>query len=776
MGGSARVDGESPIVGGAAGLGRSSDAPLGTSYKVDNLQVDLVEGSQAETPHASAVGRTLEILRRKLLVAGASLQSCVEPAGRELVSETSRMLQKQVCRIAVIGQIKSGKSSFINAFAQQPDLLPTDVNPWTTAVTNLHFRQKSPEGGPATFRFFAEQEWEELIEGAGKMRELTKRLVPGFEPELLRQHVDALRRRAESRLGTEFQTLLGQTHTFPEIDSNLLKRYVCSGIYSGDQAPALGSVDQGHYSDITKSADIYCEDGPFAFPITLVDTPGTNDPFLLRDEVTRSSLEAADLYIVVLTARQPLSEADVALLRILRGLHKDRILVFVNRIDDLANIGSDVDEVMGFVKKKIAAEFPGADIPVIAGCARWVSSALEPDKTTFEQMVKPRTLSYLSEIGALRREDMVGPAEEGEAKNEALRRALFIGSGIPAVYEELSNMLGTSHCAHVLRQVSQCYEELARGARISARSELDQLNSAHANSVSTAHNTVETIRKIDAELRQLGDMTTVIEQSARDLETKLHQIIADEMDAMRTQMESEVAAQAREEANVLVDTLNRGRVPRVWRCEVGELRSRLNELFVSRFERAAARVLDLQGRVAPELRQLTKMVAPDGEVPSEPQREQMEIPTPSAASLGRFVALDLDTPWWRAWWSRGPGVEERGQELDELIRSEFQPVVEELVTSAQEELNRYCSMTLRWSFTMCRNLIQSMQRRRISLRENAQQLSQSTEGDAVSDIVSRQAKKISELRDRAQLSERLSREFGQVYRAISSLLQRVPVE
>ena len=40
-----------------------------------------------------------------------------------------------------------------------------------------------------------------------------------------------------------------------------------------------------------------------------------------------------------LTARQPLSRADLNLLRLLKGLSKDRIVVFVNKVDELEAIG-----------------------------------------------------------------------------------------------------------------------------------------------------------------------------------------------------------------------------------------------------------------------------------------------------------------------------------------------------------------------------------------------------------------------------------------------------
>ena len=48
--------------------------------------------------------------------------------------------------------------------------------------------------------------------------------------------------------------------------------------------------------------------------------------------ITRRTLATADIYIVMLTARRALSSADVALLRILRGLQNDRIAVFVKEL------------------------------------------------------------------------------------------------------------------------------------------------------------------------------------------------------------------------------------------------------------------------------------------------------------------------------------------------------------------------------------------------------------------------------------------------------------
>src|SRR5262249_24824171 len=155
------------------------------------------------------------------------------------------------------------------------NLLPTDVNPWTTAVTNLHFCSREHRSNSAKFQFFAAAEWQQLADGGGKLRELTERLVPGFEPDLLREHVSALRARAAARLGSQFAELLGRSHQFANLSPEVLRRYVCQGDFV-EVAAAKHSV--GLYSDITKSADLYLASGPFDYPVTVIDTPGTNDP------------------------------------------------------------------------------------------------------------------------------------------------------------------------------------------------------------------------------------------------------------------------------------------------------------------------------------------------------------------------------------------------------------------------------------------------------------------------------------------------------------------
>ncbi len=178
------------------------------------------------------------------------MSALVEPKSKPLVTDALAKITRMSLRIAVVGQIKSGKSTFINAFVRHPRLLPTAVTPWTTAVTNLHFSQPPPAEGAVRFSFMSANEWNEIAHGAGRFRELTQRLVPGFEPSILQSETFALAERARQKLGSDFEQLIGRAHLFKSLAPGLLEQYLCSGEYSG-------SDRIGRYSEITRSADLY---------------------------------------------------------------------------------------------------------------------------------------------------------------------------------------------------------------------------------------------------------------------------------------------------------------------------------------------------------------------------------------------------------------------------------------------------------------------------------------------------------------------------------------
>ena len=123
------------------------------------------------------MGAPLEEVREKLAAIVDRLDGVLGEHAAPLLMEAKRQLSACACRIAVIGQVKVGKSTFTNALMRRPGLLPTHINPWTAVVCSLHVRRSpAPPEHAAVFQLFSAEEWKQLAEGGGHLRQLTERL------------------------------------------------------------------------------------------------------------------------------------------------------------------------------------------------------------------------------------------------------------------------------------------------------------------------------------------------------------------------------------------------------------------------------------------------------------------------------------------------------------------------------------------------------------------------------------------------------------------------
>jgi hypothetical protein len=619
------------------------------------------------------IGAELDAMRRELVACGRELQAARPFRGGSFVDDMLRLLAKLTCRIAIIGQVKAGKSTFINGLVRSPGLLPTDVNPWTTAVTHLHFaRADAPPNVAAEFTFFDSNEWERLARGGGHLRELTERLVPGFEAELLQKHVDAMRRRSEERLGDKLRTLLGKKHAFPSLSTEVLERYVCSGL------PNTGAEHKGVYSDVVKSADLYFASNDFGFPSTIIDTPGTNDPFLVRDEITRRALESADIYIVVLTARQALSSADVALLRILRGLHKERITVFVNRIDELGDLVRDVPAIVKHVQAGLRREFPTSDIPVVAGSALWAEAAIRGSNGgEVERVLTPKVEAYAKLVAA----DLPSPRTPQERIE-----MLFMCSGLSPLCEVLARLTLDSHTGRVLSQVSRSFSELARVGQNAASHEVEVLETEGKSGAFLGQQGEIELRAVDAEVKENERLTITLQGLLTDLQIRTDQLIEDQCSKMVEILRDVVLGFSEAECENLRNAVAEGHRGRVWKSDATLLRQNLEEEFVKLYRDAEQEIAKLESHIFPKLKQLLGRYRPDWQALEHSPAETNPADLPLLSALSKVVALDLGEPWWKHWWTRDRGIEGQLSELDTLIRREFYPIVDELAEAARRQL------------------------------------------------------------------------------------------
>ena len=623
------------------------------------------------------VGERLESLRSELIACGGELRSTQALLqGGSFVDDALGMLDRLTCRIGVIGQVKAGKSSLINGLICKPGLLPTDVNPWTTAVTRIHFgRADAPAAVAAEFTFFEPDEWEQLAHGGGQVRDLTQRLVPGFKVELLHKHVEAMRRRSELRLGEALGPLLGKTHVFSLLSPEVLEQYICASL------PDSATEQKGIYSDIIKTADLYFGSSDFCFPTTIIDTPGTNDPYLVRDELARRTLEGAHLHIVVLTPQQALSPADLALLRILRGLNKKRIVVFLNRIDQLGDVTSDVEAVVKHIQENLRRELPGSDFPVVAGSAFWADTALRGSQADIER-AWTRARAYGQHLAQQAR--FSAPPAAAQDDKEKLAESLYLCSGLPELFDVLARLTLESQPDHVLRRVSTSFCDLARIAENTARHELAFLESdGKSGGGDKKQGDEEELQAVDAEIKA---MLSGLQERGNVL-IKDHGVMIDE--ALRRAMKGFSDAECEKLRGALAEEPHGDRV---WSCDLAFLRQQLEEALVGAYREAEQEMARLESEVLPELQQTLKHFNPQwtSQTVADGAPSTVELPTIGTPS----IVLELDEPWWKRWWRRGHSGDRRAAVLARLIENEFSAIAGPLSQAARTHLQARQAATL----------------------------------------------------------------------------------
>ncbi|WP_198007025.1 dynamin family protein [Roseobacter sp. CCS2] len=295
------------------------------------------------------------------------LQDCAVPDAMARITDMQQLIKKFQVRISLVGQVKAGKTALTNSLIGKPEMLPSDVNPWTSVVTSVHINTPKPRDHRAVFTFFSQDEWSEMVTGGGRLGEVAQRANFDEEFAEVQEQITAMQTAAERRLGKNFKYLLGSTHNFTGFHPELIKKYVCLGDDEGDT--------EGRFADVTKSADLFIDDPHYALPTVIRDTPGVNDPFLVRETVTLDNLADSDICVIVLSAHQTFTTVDIALMRILLALQHDQIVLFINRIDELNDPDRQISEIDAYVRHTLIQQGLPEDLPIVFGSALWANAA-----------------------------------------------------------------------------------------------------------------------------------------------------------------------------------------------------------------------------------------------------------------------------------------------------------------------------------------------------------------------------------------------------------------
>jgi hypothetical protein len=614
-----------------------------------NAETSIPEPEQAAPPQTGLVKRAYGELD-DFVMRLAKIESALEDlgkAGGELAEAATRKLRRQIREfepsVTMIGQVKAGKTTLVNSMIGWPDLLPADINPWTSVVTSLHLEPAARASAKkAKFSFFDEEEWDRLLTKGGRVGELAKRAGADQELEKVRAQLEAMRDKSRQRLGRKFEMLLGQDHEYGYFDDELIQRYVCLGDDFDDHART--DRQQGRFADITKSADLFMGQPEMPTRLCVRDTPGVNDTFMIREQITVNAIRESRLCVVVLSAHQALSTVDMALIRLISNIKSREVIIFVNRIDELADPARDVEEIRESITATLKAHDGPVDAEIVFGSAYWATHALQGN---YEELGEASANALINWAEHVFGEDMEATSVED---------MVWTLSGVPALCQSIAHRVRSGEGAEFEEKIVRAARNLGNGLSASKNVVSRRIDGGGVKPVAR--------KAIGTELDAIAERNqAALDEQFEDLLNGLDKRLAG---AKRTFVTRATAA--------LIKHLDANGEDDVWTYDPAGLRVLLRSgyrVFVTNAQKASENAIL---RTTSEIRDvyLGAFHIPDGafalEGPLAPN-------APAPVLLGKTIALDIKGSWWSRWWRRKRSQEAYAEEFAGLIEAEIEPVV-----------------------------------------------------------------------------------------------------
>lgn len=581
------------------------------------------------------------------------LEQITGDSARRSVARLRKSLAEFEPSITLLGQVKSGKTSLVNAMAGWPDLLPSDVNPWTSVVTSLHLTPGSERAEiSARFRFMTQAEWDRLLTNGGRIGELAGRAGADSELQKIREQIETLCEKSRRRLGKKFELLLGQEHEYGYFDKNLVERYICLGD-DFDLDDGEEENDQGRFADITRSADLNLNSPAIPYRLCLRDTPGVNDTFMMREQVTIQAIRGSKLCVVVLSAHQALTSVDMGLIRMISNLRSRDVLIFVNRIDELADPARQVPEIEASIRQTLVDHQGPTDASIVFGSAYWAGKVLSGDMEDMSD-ASSRALLNWAEATLSNEDGVTAPAD-----------MVWELSGLPALFDALAERIIEDQGDALLERVASSAITIAESQNVAETFRIQGTDSS-------AQMTMHEIQHFFAGIRDRN-----LENFAREFDALVlsYQERADR--AHGTFIERATHS--------LIEHLETYGEFEVWEYSPTGLRmllrsaynvfgARAQAMADSMFEEALCDVADLYCRAF-------------GSVVEGIQIAKPTVPgIPSPVALGQTIALDFRDGWWVGWWRRTRGYRAFAKKFRGLIADETQDFMYQLKSVQTGEL------------------------------------------------------------------------------------------
>lgn len=242
--------------------------------------------------------------------------------------------QGRVLRIGIIGRVKAGKSSMLNALLfNGNDILPKAATPMTAALTIMEYS----ENVSAEVDFFTQQDIDEIkvkydffqkaLDSKIKEKELEnaerikrKKGVNSLSAEEQQECLNKAKSQAEREMKDDPSfASYDQYRRIKESGKSLSDLEQYRTISAGSVEELMNGVlnqfvgSSGAFMPFTKSVTLHIPEKGLQ-GLQIIDTPGINDPMTSRGERTDQLLQDCDVVLIVSPSGQFLSSEDTDLM------------------------------------------------------------------------------------------------------------------------------------------------------------------------------------------------------------------------------------------------------------------------------------------------------------------------------------------------------------------------------------------------------------------------------------------------------------------------------
>ena len=272
--------------------------------------------------------------------------------GWQDVVDTNRTL-----KIGIVGGVKAGKSSFLNALLfRGRDILPKAATPMTAALTKISYS----ETPYAKIVFYEDKDWNAILQNAATFDERLETAIANEKKRRAESKKSMYTRKLQNNMAAVQEDSLGQ-YTIERLKKNIDEEFrackeltemankrgvaVNTLLGSDKEIPLSDNLEadlkeyvgaEGKYTPFVKYIELGMNE-PMLKDLEIIDTPGLNDPIVSRSIVTKRFLKNCDAAFLMSFCGQFMSAQDVTFL--LKALPQEGI-------GHVVLIGSKFDSVL----------------------------------------------------------------------------------------------------------------------------------------------------------------------------------------------------------------------------------------------------------------------------------------------------------------------------------------------------------------------------------------------------------------------------------------------